>query len=179
MLLRIHHAAIICSDYAASKRFYTEVLGLRVLAEHWRAERRSWKLDLGLPDGSQIELFSFEDRPARPSYPEARGLRHLAFEGADVASSKAALEARGVAVEAIRVDEYTGRRFTFFADPDDLPLELYEAAPRGGRRRAARATGSTPANARLRLIRSRLRRWPRLRGGQPPERRHFPGARRV
>jgi glyoxylase I family protein len=123
MLLRIHHAAIICSDYERSKRFYTQVLG-----EHWRAERRSWKLDLALPDGSQIELFSFEDRPARPSYPEARGLRHLAFEVADAAASKAALEAWGVTVEAIRVDEYTGRRFTFFADPDDLPLELYESA---------------------------------------------------
>ncbi len=128
MLLRIHHAAIICSDYEVSKRFYTQVLGLPVIGEHWRAERRSWKLDLALPDGSQVELFSFENRPARPSYPEARGLRHLAFEVADVAQAKAALEAQGVTVEAIRVDEYTGRRFTFFADPDDLPLELYEAA---------------------------------------------------
>jgi glyoxylase I family protein len=128
MLVRIHHAAIICSDYEVSRRFYTQVLGLPVVAEHWRAERRSWKLDLALPDGSQIELFSFEDRPARPSYPEARGLRHLAFEVADVEQAKAALEAQGVMVEAIRVDEYTGRRFTFFADPDELPLELYEAA---------------------------------------------------
>lgn len=126
-LLRIHHAAIICGDYAASKRFYTETLGLAVVAENYRAERKSWKLDLALPDGSQLELFSFENRPPRPSYPEARGLRHLAFEVADVAQWKAMLEARGVAVEAIRVDEYTGRRFTFFADPDDLPLELYEA----------------------------------------------------
>lgn len=128
MLLRLHHAAIICSDYEVSKRFYTQVLGLPVIAEHWRAERRSWKLDLGLPDGSQIELFSFENAPKRPSYPEARGLRHLAFEVADVAQAKAALEARGVKVEAIRIDEHTGRRFTFFADPDDLPLEFYEAA---------------------------------------------------
>jgi glyoxylase I family protein len=128
MLLRLHHAAIICSNYDRSKRFYTQVLGLAVVAEHWREERRSWKLDLALPDGSQIELFSFEGRPARPSYPEARGLRHLAFAVADVAASKAALEARGVTVETIRVDEYTGRHFTFFADPDDLPLELYEAS---------------------------------------------------
>jgi len=127
MLLRIHHAAIICSDYEVSKRFYTETLGLRAVAEHWRAERRSWKLDLALPDGSQVELFSFENRPPRPSYPEARGLRHLAFAVADVAACKAALEARGVAVEPIRVDEYTGQRFTFFADPDALPLEVYEA----------------------------------------------------
>jgi glyoxylase I family protein len=127
MLLRIHHAAIICSDYAVSRRFYTQVLGLAVVAEHWREARRSWKLDLALPDGSQVELFSFEDRPARPSWPEARGLRHLAFAVADVAAAKARLESQGVNVEDIRVDEYTGRRFTFFADPDELPLELYEA----------------------------------------------------
>jgi len=126
MLLRIHHAAIICSDYEASKRFYTRVLGLRLLAEHWREARRSWKCDLALPDGSQVELFSFENRPPRPSWPEARGLRHLAFAVADVAAVKAHLEAQGVEVEDIRVDEYTGRRFTFFADPDELPLELYE-----------------------------------------------------
>ena len=129
MLLRLHHAAIICSDYAVSRRFYTEVLGLAVVGEHFRAQRRSWKLDLALPDGSQVELFSFDGAPPRPSYPEARGLRHLAFAVADVARCKAALEARGVAVEAIRVDEHTGRRFTFFADPDDLPLELYEDGP--------------------------------------------------
>jgi glyoxylase I family protein len=129
MLLRIHHAAIICSDYAASKRFYTETLGLAVLAEHFRAARNSYKLDLALPDGSQVELFSFDNAPPRPSYPEARGLRHLAFEVDDVAQCKAALEGKGVAVEDIRVDEYTGRRFVFFADPDGLPLELYEAAP--------------------------------------------------
>ena len=127
MLRRIHHAAIICSDYEKSKRFYVETLGLAVVAEHWRAARRSWKLDLALPDGTQVELFSFEGAPARPSRPEARGLRHLAFEVADVAHCKQRLEAQGVPVEAIRVDEYTGRRFTFFADPDDLPLELYEA----------------------------------------------------
>ena len=126
MLLRIHHAAIICSDYERSKRFYTEVLGLRVLAEHFREARRSWKLDLALPDGSQVELFSFEGAPPRPSYPEARGLRHLAFAVADVAAAKASLEAHGVKVEAIRIDEYTGRRFTFCADPDELPLEFYE-----------------------------------------------------
>lgn len=122
----IHHAAIICSDYTKSKRFYTEVLGLRVLAEHYRAERDSYKLDLALPDGGQVELFSFSAPPARPSYPEACGLRHLAFSVVDVAQCKAQLEQAGVAVEIIRVDEYTGRRFVFFADPDGLPLELYE-----------------------------------------------------
>ena len=127
-LLRIHHAALICADYARSKRFYTEVLGLRVVAEHYRAARQSYKLDLALPDGSQIELFSFPAPPPRPSRPEAQGLRHLAFAVADVARCKAELEAQGVAVEYIRTDEYTGRRFTFFADPDGLPLELYEDA---------------------------------------------------
>ena len=123
---RIHHAAIICSDYERSKRFYTEVLGLRLVAEVFRAERRSYKLDLALPDGSQLELFSFPDPPARPSYPEACGLRHLAFEVPDLDSCVADLQGKGVAVEAVRVDEHTGRRFTFFADPDGLPLELYE-----------------------------------------------------
>ena len=126
MLLRIHHAAIICSDYERSKRFYTEVLGLRIVAEHFRASRNSWKLDLGLPDGSQVELFSFPGAPARPSYPEAQGLRHLAFAVADVAACQQWLEAQGVATEDVRVDEYTGQRFVFFADPDGLPLELYE-----------------------------------------------------
>jgi len=127
MLKRIHHAAIICSDYAASKRFYTECLGLRVLAENYRAERQSYKLDLALPDGGQIELFSFPGAPARPSYPEAQGLRHLAFEVDDVEACKAVLEAQGIAVEPIRLDPFTQRRFVFFSDPDGLPLELYEA----------------------------------------------------
>lgn len=129
MLLGLHHVAIICSDYARSRHFYTEVLGLTVLAEHYREARRSWKLDLALPDGAQIELFSFPDAPPRPSWPEAQGLRHLAFAVHDVATCKRELEARGVAVEAVRTDEYTARRFVFFADPDGLPLELYEAAP--------------------------------------------------
>lgn len=128
MLLRIHHAAIICADYERSKHFYTQVLGLSVVAEHYRAARQSWKLDLGLPDGSQVELFSFLDAPPRPSYPEAQGLRHLAFAVADVADCKQRLESLGVITEDIRVDEYTGQRFVFFADPDGLPLELYEVS---------------------------------------------------
>jgi glyoxylase I family protein len=126
MLKRIHHAAIICSDYERSKRFYTEVLGLRAIAENYRAARQSYKLDLQLPDGSQVELFSFPDAPLRPSYPEARGLRHLAFAVDDIDACKAHLEREGIAVEPVRVDEHTQRRFTFFADPDGLPLELYE-----------------------------------------------------
>lgn len=126
MLCRIHHAAVICSNYEVSRRFYTETLGLTVVAEHFREDRNSYKLDLALPDESQIELFSFPHSPARPSYPEACGLRHLAFEVVDVAQCKQALEAKGVLVQAIRVDEFTQRRFVFFADPDGLPLELYE-----------------------------------------------------
>ena len=126
-LQAVHHVALIASDYARSKYFYVELLGLKVLAEHYRAARDSWKLDLALPDGTQLELFSFPAPPARPSRPEACGLRHLCFAVADVAAAKRALEAQGVVVEDIRVDEYTGKRLSFFADPDGLPLELYEA----------------------------------------------------
>lgn len=125
-LAGIHHVAVICSDYERSKRFYVDVLGCRVVAENFRAARASYKLDLALPDGTQIELFSFPQAPARPTRPEAQGLRHLAFSVTDVAAWKRHLESRGVAVEDIRVDEYTQRRFVFFADPDGLPLELYE-----------------------------------------------------
>ncbi len=121
----IHHVAIIASDYARSKTFYTEVLGLPVIAEAYRAERDSWKLDLALGD-AQIELFSFPNPPARASRPEACGLRHLALAVEDLDRAVAHLEGHGVACEPIRVDEYTDRRFTFFADPDGLPLELYQ-----------------------------------------------------
>jgi glyoxylase I family protein len=110
-----------------SKHFYVEVLGLKVIAENYRQSHQSFKLDLALPGGGQIELFSFPNAPLRPSYPEARGLRHLAFEVENVATAKAQLEQRGVRVEDIRIDEYTNMRFVFFADPDGLPLELYEA----------------------------------------------------
>lgn len=127
MLKRIHHAAIICSDYTRSKAFYVDVLGLEVIAENYREARDSYKLDLALPDGSQIELFSFPDAPVRPSYPEAQGLRHLAFCVDDVAAEKQKLEQQGIAVEPIRVDEFTGKQYTFFADPDGLPLELYQS----------------------------------------------------
>jgi glyoxylase I family protein len=122
----IHHIAIIASDYARSKRFYTEVLGLEILAEAYRSERDSWKLDLRVADGVQIELFSFPSPPPRVSRPEACGLRHLAFVVADLDQAVADLSERSVSAEPIRVDEYTGKRFTFFADPDGLPLELYE-----------------------------------------------------
>lgn len=122
----LHHVAIIASDYARSKRFYADVLGLRVVAEHYRAGRDSWKLDLALPDGTQVELFSFPSPPPRVSRPEACGLRHLALSVADLDEAVAHLYRHGVECEPVRVDAYTGRRFTFFADPDDLPLELYE-----------------------------------------------------
>ncbi len=125
-LNNIHHAAVICSDYEKSKHFYVRVLGLTVIRETYRAERQSYKLDLRVGDGHQIELFSFPDAPERPNYPEARGLRHLAFEVDDIEAAVKALQAEEIAVEPIRVDETTGKRFTFFFDPDRLPLELYE-----------------------------------------------------
>jgi glyoxylase I family protein len=125
-LLRTHHVAVICSNYERSRRFYVETLGLGVVREVDRRERNSYKLVLRLPDGTQIELFSFPDPSKRSSYPEACGLRHLAFEVADIDEAVGDLQSRGVAVEGVRVDEHTGRRFTFFADPDGLPLELYE-----------------------------------------------------
>lgn len=127
MLKGIHHAAIICSNYQISKRFYTKILKLEIVAENYREARQSYKLDLALPSGAQIELFSFPNAPERPSFPEAQGLRHLAFCVDDVQQMKGYLESEGVEVEPIRVDEFTGREFTFFADPDGLPLELYQA----------------------------------------------------
>lgn len=126
-LHRIHHVAIICSNYEISKYFYTVTLGLKVVAEAYREERQSYKLDLALPDGAQLELFSFPSPPTRPSRPEACGLRHIAFEVLDIEATKKELESHKVNVEAIRVDEYTNQKFTFFADPDGLPIELYEA----------------------------------------------------
>jgi glyoxylase I family protein len=125
LLQAIHHVSIICSDYKISKHFYTEILGLSILRETYRAERDSYKLDLEL-NGVQIELFSFPKPPLRPSYPEARGLRHLAFSVDDLDTFVKHLEQHHVTVEPIRVDELTGKRFTFFSDPDALPLELYE-----------------------------------------------------
>jgi glyoxylase I family protein len=125
-LLGVHHIALICSNYTVSKAFYTEVLGLQVLREVYRAERDSYKLDLIVNGQYVLELFSFPTPPPRPSRPEAQGLRHLAFSVADLTAAVQQLEAQHVVCEPIRVDEFTGRRFTFFADPDGLPLELYE-----------------------------------------------------
>lgn len=126
MFNRIHHIAIICSNYEKSKNFYVNQLGFTVLAEVYRAERKSYKLDLAVNGVYQIELFSFENPPVRPSRPEAQGLRHLAFEVDDVEKEIERLNTHEIITEPIRVDEFTGKRFTFFADPDGLPLELYE-----------------------------------------------------
>ncbi len=122
----IHHIAIICSDYERSKKFYVEVLGFSIIKETFRALRNSYKLDLRVADTQQIELFSFANPPERVNKPEACGLRHLAFQVDDIESTVFDLKAKGVEVEDIRIDEITGKRFTFFQDPDNLPLEIYE-----------------------------------------------------
>jgi glyoxylase I family protein len=122
----VHHIAIICSNYEVSRKFYTDILGCAVVAEHYREQRNSYKLDLKLGDRYCIELFSFPNPPSRPSRPEACGLRHLAFEVDQLEPVIDWLNKNNIVTEPIRVDEFTGKRFTFFADPDDLPLELYE-----------------------------------------------------
>ncbi|NEQ96014.1 MAG: VOC family protein [Cyanothece sp. SIO2G6] len=128
----VHHVAIICSDYKRSKQFYTEILGFSIIRETYRQARQSYKLDLrvGNPDATSdyvaIELFSFPKPPPRPSRPEAQGLRHLSFAVDDLEGAIAHLNQSGVKTEPIRLDELTGKRFTFFQDPDALPLELYE-----------------------------------------------------
>jgi len=126
-LRQIHHIAIIGSDYQASKHFYCDILGFTLLGEFYREERDSWKADLALNGQYQIELFSFPNPPARPSRPESCGLRHLAFSVEDIVQSVSALKESGVACEPLRTDPYTGKQFTFFTDPDGLPLELYES----------------------------------------------------
>lgn len=125
-LNKIHHVAVICSDYEKSKDFYIRILGLEPLAEVYREERDSYKLDLGVNGSYQIELFSFPKPSERPSRPEACGLRHLAFEVDSVEESVQYLQEQGVEVEEIRVDPYTDKKFTFFKDPDLLPIEIYE-----------------------------------------------------
>ena len=126
-LKAIHHIAIIASDYQRSKAFYCDVLGFRLMGEYYREARDSWKGDLALQDRYTIELFSFPEPPARVSHPEACGLRHLAFTVPDVAAAVATLADKGVICEPIRIDDLTGKQCTFFADPDGLPLELYQA----------------------------------------------------
>lgn len=125
-LNKIHHIALIVSDYEKSKHFYMEILGLQILNETFRSERNSYKLDLALDGVYIIELFSFPDYAQRPSYPEALGLRHLAFEVDDIEQASAELQAKNIPTDPIRIDEITGKKFFFFSDPDGLPLELYE-----------------------------------------------------
>jgi glyoxylase I family protein len=127
-LNKIHHTAIICSDYEKSKNFYVNILGLTVLKEVYREERNSYKLDLSLGE-SQIELFSFPNPPARPSYPEAAGLRHIAFEVNSISQAVEELKSKGIAVEPVRIDEFTGKKFTFFSDPDRLARMLVYFVP--------------------------------------------------
>jgi glyoxylase I family protein len=122
----VHHVAIICADYEKSKHFYTHVLGLQIIAENFREERNSWKLDLSINGRYVMELFSFPNPPKRVSRPEAAGLRHIAFEVDNIDHSIQWLKQNDITPEPVRIDEFTGRRFTFFSDPDDLPLELYE-----------------------------------------------------
>jgi glyoxylase I family protein len=125
-LLRVHHIAIICSDYTISKEFYVNKLGLSVISEVFRKERNSYKLDLAVGGNYQIELFSFPHPPFRTSNPEARGLRHLAFEVENVEETAASFRSQNIPCEPVRVDEFTGKKYTFFQDPDGLPLEIYE-----------------------------------------------------
>ena len=124
--MKIHHIAIICSHYEVSKRFYTEILGLNIIREVYREERKSYKLDLTIGDDYVIELFSFPNPPKRPSRPESCGLRHLAFAVENVEAKRAELLQKGLNCEEIRLDEFTDKKFFFIADPDDLPLEFYE-----------------------------------------------------
>jgi glyoxylase I family protein len=122
----LHHIAIICSNYAESKYFYTEVLGCTIISEVYRTERASYKLDLALNNQYCIELFSFPNPPARQSNPEARGLRHIAFSVINIEEAILYLSKHNIITEPIRIDEYTNKRFTFFRDPDNLPIEIYE-----------------------------------------------------
>jgi glyoxylase I family protein len=122
----IHHIAILTDDYEQSKRFYTEVLGFEVIRETYRAERQSYKLDLAIAGHYQVELFSFPEFRERGSYPEAKGLRHLAFAVDDVEAAAAELKAQNISVEPVRIDELTNKKFVFFTDPNGQPLELYE-----------------------------------------------------
>ncbi len=125
-LNKVHHIAIICSDYQRSLHFYTHILGMTVMAEHYRESRQSYKTDLALGDEYVVELFSFPSPPPRVTRPEAAGLRHLAFEVDDIIETVQELDAMGVEHEEVRTDEYTGKRFLFFQDPDGLPIEVYE-----------------------------------------------------
>lgn len=125
-LKKVHHIAIICSNYERSKKFYTEILGLQIIREVYREERNSYKLDLAIDDNYIIELFSFPNPPKRVSRPEACGLRHLAFEVTNIQEAHEYCLKNGIEAEPIRIDEFTHKKFFFISDPDDLPIEFYE-----------------------------------------------------
>lgn len=122
---QIHHVAIIVSDYERSREFYVEKLGFSVIRENYRESRKDYKLDLKLGD-CELEIFGIAQAPRRPNYPEACGLRHLAFRVERIEETIAELQALGIETEPVRIDEFTGRKMTFFKDPDGLPLELHE-----------------------------------------------------
>ena len=126
LLKSIHHLAIICTDYRKSKKFYTEILGFEIINEHYREERNSYKLDLSLNGHYLIELFSFPNPPARPSQPEAAGLRHIAFGVENMEAAVIHFNNHRIETETVRVDEFTKKQFTFLRDPDGLPIELYQ-----------------------------------------------------
>lgn len=125
-LNKVHHIAIICSDYEKSKHFYTQILGLKIIREVFRTDRQSHKLDLAINENYVIELFSFPNPPKRVSRPEASGLRHLAFEVDDIEQTRNYLLSHSIESETIRIDEYTEKNFFFIADPDNLPIEFYQ-----------------------------------------------------
>jgi len=122
----IHHIAIIVSDYEKSKDFYVNKLGFKVIRENYRQEKEDWKLDLKVNDTTELEIFAPLNPPKRPSYPEACGLRHLAFKVDDIERTVEELRSLEIECEPIRVDEFTNKKMTFFFDPDGLPLELHE-----------------------------------------------------
>lgn len=125
-LSQIHHIAIIVSDYEASKDFYVNKLGFQIIRENYRPERNDWKLDLKVNEATELEIFGVKNPPARVTRPEAAGLRHLAFFTDNIEETVAELKEKGIVTEPIRVDEFSGKKFTFFADPDGLPIELHE-----------------------------------------------------
>ena len=122
----VHHIAIIVSSYGQSRAFYVDKLGFDIVRENYRPEKKDWKLDLRVNADTELEIFAPENPPKRPSYPEACGLRHLAFHVNDVEQTVAELESLGIPCEPIRFDTFTGKKMTFFHDPDGLPLELHE-----------------------------------------------------
>ncbi len=125
-LSNLHHVAIIVSDYAVSRDFYVNKLGFSIIRENYRPKKNDWKLDLKLNETVELEIFAPKDPPKRLSYPEACGLRHLAFHTENIEETVKELNEKGIVCETIRIDSITGKKMTFFSDPDGLPIELHE-----------------------------------------------------